>query len=306
MSIEDVDTLKEKDWRRLLDRIEDGKCTPFLGAGVNGGFLPTGSSVSRAWAKEFGYPLDNCDALDQVAEFIAIDQDAMYPKECFIELLHSELAKIGEPTLGNFLVSPEQPLAVLASLPLPVYITTNYDNLLMRALAAQGKKPRRELCRWNKYLKDVRSVFDSADGFTPDKDNPVVFHLHGHDDVPESLVLTEDDYLDFLVNVSRARVLPPQIEQALTGASLLFVGYRLADINFRVIFRGLIGSLDASLRRISISVQHPRKVAEGNSEQVKHYLAKYFKKLEVQVYWGSAEGFAQELGERWRKYKGGV
>ena len=78
-------------------------------------------------------------------------------------------------------------------------------------------------------------------GLVPTQANPVVFHLHGHYDVPESLVLTEDDYLDFLVAVSRDDgLLPHQIQKALAGASLLFLGYRLADWNFRVIHRGLV------------------------------------------------------------------
>ena len=42
-------------------------------------------------------------------------------------------------------------------------------------------------------------------------------------------MLTEDDYLDFLVAVSRdEELLPHQIQRALAGTSLLFVGYRLA------------------------------------------------------------------------------
>ena len=39
--------------------------------------------------------------------------------------------------------------------------------------------------------------------FRPEPMKPVVFHLHGWLGIPESLVLTEDDYLDFLVAVSR-------------------------------------------------------------------------------------------------------
>jgi len=89
--------------------------------------------------------------------------------------------------------------------------------------------------------------------YEPDPFNPVVFHLHGSDENEDSLVLTEDDYLDFLVNMSRnERMLPPRIERALTEASLLFIGYRLRDVNFRVIYRGLVQKLDGSRRRLSI------------------------------------------------------
>jgi len=45
--------------------------------------------------------------------------------------------------------------------------------------------------------------------------NPVVFHFHGSYEIPESLVLTEDDYFDFLVNISRDEdLIPARIQQA--------------------------------------------------------------------------------------------
>ena len=40
-------------------------------------------------------------------------------------------------------------------------------------------------------------------GFVPTPANPLVYHLHGHLEMPQSLVLTEDDYLEFLVRISR-------------------------------------------------------------------------------------------------------
>ena len=40
--------------------------------------------------------------------------------------------------------------------------------------------------------------------FKPSPQTPVVYHLHGHRSVIDSLVLTEDDYLDYLVNMSAA------------------------------------------------------------------------------------------------------
>jgi hypothetical protein len=182
-------------------------------------------------------------------------------------------------------------------------MTTNYDDHMVRALAARGKDPRRELCRWNTLLKKRSSVFDSGSGFRPTPANPVVFHLHGHNEVPESLVLTEDDYLDFLVNISRQQdLLPPRIQEALTGASLLFVGYRLADWDFRVLFRGLVTSMEGSLRRISVAVQLPPEAQERENQAAQSYLTDYFADIKVRVYWGTGREFAAELRERWRSF----
>jgi hypothetical protein len=113
--------------------------------------------------------------------------------------------------------------------------------------------------------------------------------------VPESLVLTEDDYLDFLVAVSKEpKLLPHQIQRSLAGSSLLFVGYRLADWNFRVIHRGLVMAGESSLRRLSVTVQLRASTAERS------YLEKYFRAMNVGVYWGTASEFVKELGARWR------
>jgi hypothetical protein len=44
-------------------------------------------------------------------------------------------------------------------------------------------------------------VFD--ENHRPSPTEPLVYHLHGFDQVPPSLVLSEDDYLEFLVAIPR-------------------------------------------------------------------------------------------------------
>jgi hypothetical protein len=291
--------LAEHHWESLLPRIRAGKCTPFLGAGINHGILPGGSDIAKELARKFDYPLKDRSDLARVTQFLAVTRDPMFPKDRILELLEEKLEKWQKTvTLPDFFRAPDEPLGVLADLPLPIYMTTNYDNLMVKALDARQKDPRRELCRWNKYVKEKPSVFDSASGFEPTSANPVVFHLHGHDEVPESLVLTEDDYLNFLVNISRQQdLLPPRIQEALAGTSLLFIGYRLADWDFRVLFRGLVDSMESSLRRISVAVQLP---PEDLKQQ--EYLVDYFGNIKVEVYWGTAKEFAAELRDRWSEF----
>jgi hypothetical protein len=284
-------TIEEKDWTLLLQRIKDGKCTPFVGAGACYGVLPLGSDVAREWVNEFAYPLKDCDDLVKVAQFLAVQYDPMFPKEKILERLQGA-------ALPDF-HAPDEPHAVLADLPLPVYITTNYDEFLVQALKNRDKDPKRELCKWNKYLKDRPSFFDS--GFRPTAANPVIFHLHGHNEVPESLVLTEDDYLSFLVNISRDQnLLPPRIQEALAGTSLIFLGYRLADWDFRVLFQGILSSYESTLRRISVTVQLP-----PGQQELKGYQEKYFGEISkgMRVYWGTAREFAAELRSRWEQFK---
>lgn len=296
--------MTEEDWKVLLGRIKDGKCTPFLGAGVNYGILPLGGQIAREWAAQDGFPLRSSDDLPAVAQFIAVKYgDPMYPKDRILARLSREKKpdySQPDPRLDC--------LRALAELPLPVYLTTNYDDLLLQALRHTNppKDPRREVCRWHAGLKSVPPVLGAAARYTPDYAKPVVFHLHGSDEYSRSLVLTEDDYLDFLVNTSRnQRMLPPRIQEALTDASLLFIGYRLRDISFRVIYRGLVQSMEGSLRRLNVTVQmRPPEDHAGDTEAAEKYLAEYFKDLKVRVYWGTAAEFAKELRDRWRTFLG--
>lgn len=296
--------LDKADWERLLQRIDDGKCTPFLGAGAGAGTLPLGQDVAERWAKKYDFPLGKEESLDlmRVAQFLAIDQrDAVFPKE----QIAREIKSVRPPDF----TTADEPHGILAGLPLPVYITTNYDNFMMLALqqARERKKPKQEFCRWNKYVKDHPSVFE--DSFEPDETNPVVFHLHGYTQVPESIVITEDDYLDFLVNISRdALMIPPRIQRALAGASLLFIGYRIADWNFRVLFRSVVSYLEKSVARGHFSVQiFPLgdEVAPAMRDRALKYLDDYFGNLETRVYWGTGQEFTAELQQRWKEFKNG-
>jgi SIR2-like protein len=305
-------SLTELEWEQLLKRIKDGKCTPFLGAGVNRGVLPLGSEIAEKWAVDFKYPLPDRHDLPRVSQYLALTgPERVFPKEKIYEMFEG----VTPPDFAT------HPLGSLSGLPLPVFITTNYDDLMFRALRFRRKDPKLELCSWNRslhskaalqYSEAANGIWDSdatqvtgfgptrfaSRSFVPTVASPVVYHLHGHYKLLESMVLTENDYLDFLVNMSRdQKLLPSRIQEALTGASLLFMGYSLADYNFRVLFRGLIHPL-AENRRLSVSIQLPQTEDAGAVE----YLTKYFEDFKIRVYWGTAEEFAEELQTRWSRF----
>ncbi len=244
--------LNDKDWDLLLARINDKECTPFLGAGACHPILPLGSDIAKEWSKKYGYPLRDSWDLVRVAQFLAVDKDDMFPKSEIIKMLKKN------KKLPDFKASDEIH-GVLADLELPVYITTNYDDFMMQALINRGKDVKREFCRWNQAIKNrpKPSIFESG-GFTPTLASPVVFHLHGNSEKSESIVITRDDYLDFLVNINKDTtntMIPPRIQDAFTSTSLLFLGYSLDDWSFQVIFRHIINNLQISFSRVHVSVQ---------------------------------------------------
>jgi hypothetical protein len=78
----------------------------------------------------------------------------------------------------------------------------------------------------------------------------------------------------------------------------LFIGYRLADWNFRVLFQGL----KPRLKITNIAVMMPPEDPEVARRQ-QEYLNRYYQTMDLQVYWGSAKQFAAELRDRWTKFK---
>jgi hypothetical protein len=284
------DTLEERDWQILISRISDGRCTPFLGAGASFPALPLGSQIAHEWAQKYRYPLEDSRNLARVAQYLAVEYDPLFPKEEFVRLVQTSPPP-------NF-QEQDEPHAMLAELPLAVYMTTNYDDFMLQALNRRLRDARQEMCRWNTIIQDLPSLFGPGSSYGPTPANPLVFHLHGHSPVSESLVLTEDDYLDFLVNVSgEGDGLPGPVKQALAADSLLFIGYALADWNFRVILRGL------RLRgRLSIAVLTPPTGPEPSQEKAQMYLTHYYQQIEdmdLRIYWGTAREFTADLRQRW-------
>ena len=225
--------MDESAWEQLLWAIEDGRCTPFLGAGACAPPLPTGRELACEWAKAHGFPLvSGADDLARVAEFVALKENApMYPKYS----IKQRLSEIEPPAfVGN------EPHSVLARLPIPVYMTTNYTDFMARALRHVHRNPRVDFCRWSTTPAVKSHPLQFSKAFVPTALEPIVYHLHGHLDIPQSYVLTETDYVTFLVEISRRSVIPHQIEKALANAALIFVGYGFGDWDFRVIFRGLV------------------------------------------------------------------
>jgi SIR2-like domain len=299
-------SLREADWEELLYSIDEQQCTPFIGAGASSDWLPLGYKISTEMAQEYDYPLSDGDQLDKVSQFVAIEQGDMVPKNFIVRRLKKTIPPdFSKDEYRN------TPYAILADLRLPIYITTNYDEFMENALMRRGRNPDSEYCRWNNFLRkqtDIHSVFDNTE-YRPSQKNPLVYHLHGHIHNPRSMVLTETDYLDFLINLSKEEdILPHHINRALNSSSLLFIGYSLRDINFRFIFRSLMHllgeGLGSGLQFPSIAVQLPSGFTNEKKEQALRYLEEYTKNMfKVRVYWGDVNKFATDLRNHWEPWK---
>jgi hypothetical protein len=286
--------LTDRDWDILLKRIASSKCVPFLGAGACFGALPLGSEIAREWAERFHYPMPDAGDLVKVAQFLAVEYDLTYPKELVLE-------RLGGGSPPDFRARDE-PHGILADLPLPIYLTTNYDDFMLKALASRWRDPKRELCPWNELVREQPTVFDKEPGYEPTVARPLVYHLHGHTD-PNSVVLTEDDYLTFLAAMQDPKLLADPVRKAVASSSLVFIGYRMADWNIRVLLQGLrrLGQGLGAKGNLSVMVLLPPEGPAGTQQKMQDYLDRYYAAMDMRVYWGSARQFCGELAARWRQ-----
>jgi SIR2-like domain len=288
--------LNEDQWSLLLGAISDGTCTPFIGAGASVGSVPRAGELAGQWAERFQYPLTDRSNLARVAQFLSIDKYEVFPKR--------EMEKVIRQAKEPAYPSGDEPHGALARLRLPVYVTTNYDDFMFEALDRLGRRPRREFCRWNEITNRIHPASAFDDGYKPTEAEPLVFHLHGHHEVLQSMVLTEDDYLDFLIRFAEdTTLLPPPVQQAFAGNALLFVGYGLADWTFRVLIRGLMKSMSGGSRFPAVAIQvTPEDAADASRRrEAEAYLKKYFSAIQRQdiwVYWGKPRQFAVDLRKR--------
>jgi hypothetical protein len=262
------------------------------------------------------------DDLPQVAEYLAINQDANFPRGELITYLRRELRHryAGQGTAGpaddgalDALLAgvgarlreerATEPHRVLASLPCPIYVTTNPDTLLSDALTAAGKRPERGFFDWQGLGEAPDSVFAREPAYRPTKDRPLVYHLFGRFSDPKSLVLTEDDYFDYLMSVTgNKESIPPAVRRALADSALLFLGFQMDDWDFRVLFRSVMSQQGSSRRRhyAHVAVQiNPQEGRIQEPDLARRYLERYFEGADISIYWGGIDDFLAELQKRW-------
>jgi SIR2-like domain len=230
---------------QIAGAVEKGQCILFLGAGVHApppldsSFeypeeqrLPLGSALSRQLAAGCG-----------LAERLPKEDPANLQRVAlFYEIEHSRTQLVNEIRTALQVGKRASPmLLALAELDFPLVITTNYDQLFESALSAAGKQPRVSV-----YTHDLEPTVDYRD---PTPASPVLFKIHGDITRPETIVVTDEDYIQFVLRMSSKEPydpIPLSLKFFLTGWTTLFVGYSLLDYNLRLLFKALRWKVDAA------------------------------------------------------------
>jgi hypothetical protein len=208
------------------------------------------------------------------------------------------------------------PLRLLARLKLPIYVTTSYYDFLERAIEAEtGLKPRTQICFWSEEITDARPEHVLDNEFEPDADHPMVYHLYGLEDYPKTLVLSEDDYIRFLISVLRHTdqlnpLVPHSLGIKLIESKVLLLGYQLQDWDFRALFRFLSeirkGVNKVLERGIVIQFSQSSKTEMGDANRTIEYLRDYFDQENFEVQWRNVDTFVQELWTEWNREREGT
>lgn len=314
-----------KKWNALIAYIKNKSCTPILGPGLYEPLLGSLGDIAQRWAEDFHYPLSpaDLDSLPRVAQFLTINQSPQFPYQHLQEFLRKYIVArfredlperlldpFEEAGLDEFIEvigakrrerHPEDAYKLLAQLPFRIYVTTNLNSLLDSALKEAGREPQVLLAPWNQYTEDKIRALEAT--YEPSARRPLVYYMFGRLAEPKSVVLTEDNYFDYLLGVSRNNdLIPGYVRNALRNTSLLFMGYRMDEWNFRVLFRSIVDKkTDMMNEYIHMAAQiEPEEGRIIDPVGARGYLEEYFKNsASINLYWGSAEEFVKELWKQW-------
>lgn len=304
-------------WKALIDGIQTGMCTPVVGPGVADRILGSRSEIAQRWVERWQAPINqhNRTDLSKVAQYLTVRVAQRHPEVELLKYVMTELRDRYKDTLpGELLQGPDpepalleigrlqraqdehDPFHIIADLPASVFVTTNWTGLLEAALTEVGKRPVMRSFDWTAETVGAAQDLEEA----PSVERPLVYHMFGRLEHPETLVLSEDDYFAWIKSWIERRNETSIVGKALTRSSLLFLGYELDDWDFRVLFQGVqsFRGRDQLRRRQHVGVQLSPDSQLMESDAAQEYLESYLDLATVRIFWGETSEFLRKLQAR--------
>lgn len=195
--------------REYTKAVSEGYAAIFAGAGLSrsSGYA-NWKELLRTIAKDIGLDIDKETDLVAVAQYYKNEKG-------------SRRDGINQKIINEFTKNAQQNanIEILTRLPISVYWTTNYDELIEDNLKLNNRKP------------DIKTNQDSLANNFYDRD-AVVYKMHGDVRNPSEAVITKDDYETY--NQKRA-LFTTALQGDLISKTFLFIGFSFEDPNLEYI-----------------------------------------------------------------------
>lgn len=321
-------------WSYIAEQIDRKKCTPVVSDQLILETLFPRRALATEWARSSQCPLADT-SLPLVAQYLSVTyRDAYRAKTEYLRFLTQRYLEVAERDMnlsrslldqvrrerglsfsrpiGERLGYPapgdmENSLNLLAAFDMPIFLTTSPYLLLETALRNLNKRPRTEVYLWHPLLETIiPPEFHPDPDFRPTVDEPLVYHLHGLDEFPDSLVLSEEDHFDFISNIihdfREIGKMPNAVRNAISSTILILLGYNMQSWEMRIILQELIRDQPRRPRSVAIQLD-PRDLpntvdADRFQEYVQLYLSQ--DKFRFDIDWGDALSFLKRLWQAWQ------
>lgn len=229
--------------RKYAKAINEGYAAVFAGAGLSraSGFV-NWKDLLRGIASDIDLDID-------------IEHDMVAVAQYYCNEKHSR-SQLNHLILNQFVSSgrESESLRILTSLPISVYWTTNYDHLIEDSLQGQGKRV------------DIKSTANSLASVLDGRD-AVVYKMHGDYTIPESCVITKDDFEAY--NQSRS-LFTTALQGDLVSRTFLFIGFSFDDPNLEYVLSRIRALLNENQRQHFCFFEKTKKKRNESDEDFQY------------------------------------
>jgi hypothetical protein len=285
-------------WPFLLSCIESNNCIPILGPGMYSDTLPNlYTKIAQEMAKHLKYWDIDTNNLGQVAKSLELIETRLYARKEFVAQL--------EKCLGPDFSMLNESHKVLAKLPFNIFINTNYDNSMLHALTTCDKNGQYvynsegRFYNSNGEVEEVESEIKNDEYYLGNfflRNDVLIVHPFGHIRNIDQIYLTDNDFRrienDLEIDWQAFSRFPRYFKADIATNSLLFLGFRPDDINFRTIL-GIKNRLE-KIDRFSFVQYMPIDATHQSINEMKNY--------DIEIFIGSVSEFVKELQEKWDNY----
>lgn len=293
------EALKQQQYKlrmqNIAEAIKRNECVLFLGSAIhvpssNPKYVyprtkgpPIGNQLSELLATKCSYPDDDRWNLQRVSSYYELVSGFRSPLVTEIRnAIHMEAAEqnVDKPSPPRSEREPSPVLRGLARMGFPIVITTNYDHLYEKALTQVQKAVSAPVTGQKSVAKEQfqKSVYSPKSTVrtrdcpaVPDGKLPFILKIHGDLEHDDSIVITDEDYIQFVLRMGDKHPYHPVGKNTLTYLTrwpTLFIGYRLSDINLRLLIKTLRWRMDPAQIPASYAVDmSPDVLIRANMER---------------------------------------